>query len=77
MTGEIHYVLVQEDGEVIEIFDELEHAKSVGSRRAVLSQTTKEETAYFQAVPPSWYQMSDDEWHLDTDDGVSYVIYER
>jgi hypothetical protein len=77
MTDETHFVLVREDGEVIEIFGELEHAMSVGSRRAVLSQTTKEENAYFQAVPPSWYQQEDDEWRLDTDDGVSYVIYER
>ena len=77
MTEGTHFVLINSEGEVIEIFDELEHAQAVGSRRAVLWHSGEDEGGYVQTVPPGWYQMGDDEWRLDTEDGASYTIYER
>jgi hypothetical protein len=77
MTEDVHFVLVNQDGEVLEIFNELEQAQAVGSRRAVLWHSGEDEGEYVQTVPPSWYQMGDDEWRLDTEDGAHYVIFER
>lgn len=79
MSDDTHFVLIADDGDVVDIFSELEHAKAVGSRRAVLwhSGESHGDDDYVQTVPPGWYQIQDDEWRLDTEDGASYIIYER
>lgn len=60
---EIQAFVLSKDGEVIDVFSELEVALEEGARQYSLD-ASEDEDADDQVVPPRWAQESDDTWSL-------------
>lgn len=65
MKMEIQAFVLSKDGEVIEVYNDLEDAKEEGSRVYLLDTMLDSEIEdEFDVVPASWSQESDDTWVL-------------